>query len=78
MNHKYIEAEFRPYMIFGEHPDGFVDVGDGNIDIVCHVKRCEAERLIADRDRVISALNDALMAHGEKWHEVFEQVRDKK
>lgn len=73
MRVKYIEERFRRYFIFGEDGD-CVDVSDGDGDIVTRVTKKEAEALIDDRDRVVSALIASIQAHGERAYEVFESI----
>ena len=41
------------WFIFGEHPDGYVDISDGNGDVLTHVRRNEAEKLIDDREQLV-------------------------
>lgn len=55
---KYIEARFPRYFIFGEHPDGRVDVATANDSTIATMSRKDAEKIIADRDAVIDALAD--------------------
>ncbi len=52
----YDLERLKRYFVFGKHPDGLVDVSDGDRDVVTHVTRSEAERLIADRDEVLDLL----------------------
>lgn len=70
MREKYIEERFRRYFIFGE-ADGYVDVSDSEGDIVTHIKRSEALRLISDRNGVVNALIQSIQAHRERAYEVF-------
>jgi len=42
------------WFIFGEHPDGCVDLNDGANDIFAHITRDQAERLIAIRDEFLA------------------------
>lgn len=61
---KEIERRHPFYFIFGEWPDGRVDVNDGSRDIVTKVTRAEAGLLITQRNELIdyaAQLRDALV-----------------
>lgn len=45
-----------PYLISKEHPDGTVNLRFRGIDVARRIKRHDAERMIAARDKLISAL----------------------
>ena len=78
MKEKYIEESFRRYFIFGESANGqYVDVADSEGDIVTHIRRDEAERLIVDRNIVVDALIRCIQLHGEKAYEVYRKMADK-
>lgn len=56
---KYIEDEtpmFQRWIIFGEWPDGTVDVSSANQDIVVRVPRAVAEQMIAARDAFVDVM----------------------
>lgn len=60
---KYIDEEthmLSRWMIFGEHPDGWVDIANSNgDDIFTHVPRDVAERMVDGRnDWVASVLEE--------------------
>ena len=44
--------------IFGEYTDGFVDISNGETDVLTHVKREEAEKLITERDQLLKRIAD--------------------
>lgn len=46
----------RIYFVFGEHPDGHVDVDDEHGDVAVHQPRDVAERLIASRQEALDAV----------------------
>ena len=48
------------YFVFGVHPDGCVDVSDGDGNVVTHVARSEAARLVTDRDALLDTLLEIL------------------
>jgi hypothetical protein len=61
---KSIERHFSPYFVFGEHPDGKVDVADSNHDtLVGHVTVEDAQRLVKERQKAIDAI--IRLANGE-------------
>ncbi len=73
MKEKYIIEAFNRYFIFGESADKqYVDVDDSEGTIVSNIKRSEAERLIADRDRVVDALIKSIQLHGKRDYDVYE------
>jgi len=45
-----------PWFIFGEYPDGCVDVSDGRDDVFEHIPRTKAERLIKLRSDFLDAV----------------------
>ena len=52
-----VDARFPSYFIFGEHPDGRVDLSDGNREtIVGPISQEDARELIADREEMRTAL----------------------
>lgn len=54
MREKYIEERFGgQWRIFGEHPNGLVDVANTNGDVICGVTREDAERAIELFNRVL-------------------------
>lgn len=60
---KYLIDEtflFKFWFIFGEREDGTVDISDGTNDIFCHVRRDQAERIIAARDQFCRILDKEL------------------
>lgn len=72
MREKYIEESFPRYRIFGEYPDGArVDVATINGNIVTHVTREDARRLIADRDAVVDRLVKIALAFDKAAPEAF-------
>jgi hypothetical protein len=48
---KRIDERVGLWKIFGEHPDGMVDVDDGTSDIFIAIPRDQAERAVAAHDR---------------------------
>ena len=60
MRPKYVTERFGRWFIFGEWPNGLVGVNDGDRDVLVGTTRGEANAMIADRDRVIDALIDAI------------------
>lgn len=74
MREKYIEETFPRYFIFGEHPNGNVDVSSANDDIVSNVPRDVAEKLIAQRDAVIDRLVKVSLAFSERCPDEFTKL----
>lgn len=71
---KYITEEtpeFNSWMIFGEHPDGWVDISDGSNDIMTHVPKDVADRIIAARNTFCLIMEEELcnFAEGEPLNE---------
>lgn len=50
MREKYVDERLGVWFIFGEYPDGNVDVSDGQEDIFTGIPRAHAERLVALHD----------------------------
>lgn len=58
MREKYIENKISPYFIFGEYPDGFVDIASSDDDtLISHISKKDAMKIIKDRDDVIELLH---------------------
>lgn len=57
---KYIEEIVRPWFVFGVHPDGRVDLSDGNRDVFTKLEPAVAEELIALRERHITEVHRAV------------------
>ena len=73
MREKYVEESFPRYMIFGEYPDGdYVDVASSGGDVVTHVKRSEAFKLIDDRNAIVDRLVKIAIAFDESAPEAFD------
>lgn len=63
MRSKYLIDEtslFKEWFIFGEHPNGYVDVSDGTNDIFINVPKEKVERLLEIRYAFTHEL--------EKWY----------
>lgn len=58
----YVDADkhLRNWFVFGEHPDGTVDVADSEGDVLTGVSRADAERLMAARDAFVAAVCEIL------------------
>ena len=56
--------EHRLWFIFGEHPDGRVDIADSEGDVLTHVKKSEAERAIKLHNAAVNDLEDAVALLG--------------
>jgi len=52
---KYIEETFGTYFVFGEHPDGRVDLASQDEDAVATVSRESAKKIIADRNTILTS-----------------------
>ena len=74
MREKYVEERFPQYMIFGEYEDGFVDVASVNDDIVTHVSREDAQRLIQERSNILDMLVTLALAFDEAAPDTFSQI----
>jgi hypothetical protein len=46
MREKYVDEAAGIWMIFGEHPDGTVDVNDGNRDVFVGIPKEAAEKIV--------------------------------
>ena len=72
MREKYVEESYPRWFIFGEYADGVhVDVASAGQDVVTHVTRAEAERLITDRNRTIDQLCKVALAFAAAAPEKF-------
>ncbi len=67
MKPKYIEERLRSYFIFGENGK-FVDLNNGNEDVVTLISKHEAQRLIDDRKEVL----DLIFKFNELYPKEFE------
>ena len=76
MRHKYIDEAFPTWFIFGECKDGKVDLSDGDDDIVTHIPREEAEKLIKLRDNLQEALYALLPGYSKVICKRFDEVRE--
>ena len=74
MREKYVEERFPRYMIFGEHKDGCVDVATPNGDVVTHVSREDAQRIIQERDEVIDMLVTLALAFDDAATDTFTKL----
>ena len=72
MRDKYVEESYHRWFIFGER-EGMVDVCSDGPDVISGIPREDAERLIADRNRVIDALCAMARAFDEADHEAFKR-----
>lgn len=60
---KYLTGEttmFNHWMIFGEHPDGTVDIADSDQDIIQRVPKHIAEQVIEARSRFCNEMETLL------------------
>ena len=54
---KYIDEEtpmLRSWFVFGHHDDGTVDIADGQQDVLTHVPREDADRIVTARNAFVS------------------------
>ena len=78
MRLKHIENKISPYFIFGEYPDGFVDIASSEDDsLISHISTNDAQKIIKDRDDVIDLLHRLSEVFGdcegfdEVWYKQF-------
>lgn len=60
---KYIDEEtdlFSIWYIFGEHPDGWVDIANPAGDVFTKVPKDVAERIVAARQKFVDVLVEVL------------------
>jgi len=74
LREKYIEERFPRYMVFGEYPDGCVDVATVNGDVAVHVSRGDSQRLIHQRDEVLDMLITLAIAFDEAAPDAFTKL----
>lgn len=64
MREKYVGEKVGVWIIFGEYPDGDVDVSDQNRDVFVKVPRPVAEKVIALHDEFRQKLYEVLKTGG--------------
>jgi hypothetical protein len=71
---KYVLERFRPYFVFGQGPNGHVDISDGERSTVATVTSEEAGVLIADRDAVLTMLSRLALRFAEVAPAEFDRL----
>jgi hypothetical protein len=72
MKEKYIEERIPRWLIFGIHPNGNVDVSDGEGDVLQNISRELADEVVAARNRFV----DERVAYWmERPEEFFQAIK---
>jgi hypothetical protein len=61
---KYMDEEtpmFAHWVIFGTHPDGRVDISDGNQDILTRVPRPNAQKILEARNAFVNEMMELML-----------------
>ncbi len=61
MRKKYIEEQFKRFIIFGTHSNGNVDLHNGTDDVKVNIPKEEADRIIAERDIFVDTVVEYYM-----------------
>lgn len=60
MRDKYLEEAIPPLFIFGVHPNGNVDVSNGNTDVLTDIPKDVAEKVVAANEIYMERLRQLL------------------
>lgn len=64
MRRKYVEERYRPWFVFGGS-NGYVDISDGDRDVLSGVPETMAQTIIDEHNRLIDVIGDTALAFDE-------------